>query len=156
MIPALAKLKVPFECTIAGEGNDRDMLKNMVESYKLNGKVRFTGFVSDPESLWNNCDIFCFPIRWQEPFGLVGLEAMAHGIPTVAFDRGGVREWLTDTQNGLAVPENGDLERAFTRLAENPRLLQNMGENGKKIAEEKFSERCFLEKFTILLQEGSK
>ncbi len=33
------------------------------------------------------------PSRWQEPFGLVGLEALAHGVPVVAWDSGGVREW---------------------------------------------------------------
>lgn len=156
MIPALANLPIPFECTIAGEGKDREMLENMVTKYNLSNKVKFTGFVNDPETLWQNCDVFCFPIRWQEPFGLVGLEAMAHGIPVVAFDHGGVREWLDDPRNGFAIPEYGDLETAFTTLAGNLKMLQMMGECGKKIAEEKFSEHSFIEKFSLLLQEESK
>ena len=156
MIPALARLKVPFHCTVAGDGKDRAMLENMVKQYDLSSKVKFTGFVSEPENLWQGHDVFCFPVRWQEPFGLVGLEAMAHGIPVVAFDRGGVKEWLNDPQTGFAIPEYGDLETAFTLLAENPEMLQIMGKCGKKTAEEKFSERSFLEKFTSLLQEESK
>ena len=156
MIPALARLKVPFLCTVAGDGKDRAMLENMVKQYDLSNKVKFTGFVSEPENLWQGHDVFCFPVRWQEPFGLVGLEAMAHGIPVVAFDRGGVKEWLNDPQTGFAIPEYGDLETAFTLLAENPEMLQIMGKCGKKTAEEKFSERSFLEKFTSLLQEESK
>lgn len=154
MLRALARLTVPFTCTVAGEGKDREMLEKMVEEYDLRNKVRFAGFVSEPEKLWQDCDVFCFPIRWQEPFGLVGLEAMAHGIPVAAFDRGGIREWLKDPQNGFAVPEGGNLETAFTLMAENPEMLKNMGECGKKIAEEKFSERCFLEKFTSLFSEA--
>ena len=150
MIPALAKLQVPFKCTIAGDGKDRNMLENMVKTYKLSSKVNFTGFVSTPESLWNECDVFCFPIRWQEPFGLVGVEAMAHGIPVVAFDRGGVKEWLIEKQNGFAIPGDGDLASAFTRLSENPEMLPLMGGCGKKIAEEKFSEEKFVENFKKL------
>ncbi|MBO5725054.1 MAG: glycosyltransferase family 4 protein [Lentisphaeria bacterium] len=154
MIRSLAKLSVPFECTVAGDGNDRAMLEKMLAEYKLQDKVRFCGFVSKPEELWKNCDVFCFPIRWQEPFGLVGLEAMAHGVPVVAFDRGGVREYLEDNRNGLAVPEHGDLENALAFLAENPgNVLEKMSKYGRKMAEEKFSEGCFLEKFAALLPE---
>jgi glycosyltransferase involved in cell wall biosynthesis len=101
MLKALKKLDIPFVCTIAGDGKDRLMLENMVKKFNLQNKVIFTGFVSDTEKLWDNCDVFCFPIRWQEPFGLVGLEASAHGIPTVAFDLGGVREWLSDEKTVL-------------------------------------------------------
>ena len=154
MIRSLAKLSIPFECTVAGDGNDRAMLEKMVAEYKLQDKVHFCGFVSKPEDLWKNCDVFCFPIRWQEPFGLVGLEAMAHGVPVVAFDRGGVREYLEDKRNGLAVPEHGDLENALAFLAENPgNVLEKMSKYGRKMAEEKFSEGCFLEKFAALLPE---
>ena len=95
MLKSLAKLTIPFTCTIAGDGKDRQILEKMVEKFKLCDKVKFTGFVSEPEKLWDDCDVFFFPIRWQEPFGLVVLEAMAHGVPVAAFDLGGVREHLT-------------------------------------------------------------
>ncbi len=156
MIPVLAKLKIPFICTIAGDGNDREMLEKMVGSYKLRNRVKFTGFANEPEKLWQDCDLFCFPIRWQEPFGLVGLEAISHGIPVVAFDRGGVGEWLKDSQNGFAVREKNKLAKAIACFAEKPEMLQNMGEYGKKFAGENFSEEIFLEKFSLLLQEVSK
>ena len=153
MLQALAQLACPFECTIAGEGNDRPMLEKMVVRYNLQEKVRFTGFVSDPEELWAKCDVFCFPIRWQEPFGLVGLEAMAHGVPVVAFDRGGVREWLDEPRNGFAVPEYGNLENALGLLAQNPGdILHKMGEYGRKLAIEKFSEENFVHKFNELAE----
>jgi glycosyltransferase involved in cell wall biosynthesis len=40
---------------------------------------------------------------WPEPFGLVGLEAGALGVPAIANDVGGIREWLRDGENGIAV-----------------------------------------------------
>ena len=153
MLKALAKLETPFHCTIAGDGKDRAMLEKMVADYNLQGKVCFAGFVSDPETLWENCDVFCFPIRWQEPFGLVGLEALAHGVPVVTFDRGGVREYLDDQQNGFAVPEYGNLETALEVLAKNPgNILTKMGERGKVTAREKFSEEKFVNAFKNLAE----
>lgn len=147
MLKTLAKLNIPFTCTIAGEGKDRAMLEKLVEKFKLRDKVHFTGFVSEPESLWANCDIFCFPIRWQEPFGLVGLEAMAHGVPVAAFDLGGVREYLADIKNGFAVPESGDMNIVFRQIYEHPELLPGLSKAALEMVEEKFSEDMFIKKF---------
>ena len=155
MLKSLAELDIPFECTIAGDGNDRKMLEKMVENFHLCDKVCFTGFVNEPEELWKNCDIFFFPVRWQEPFGLVGLEAMAHGIPVIAFDTGGVREWLSDFENGIALPEKKVVAAAgiLGGLAGNREALEAMGKRGLKLAKEKFSEEIFIEKFNNLCGE---
>ena len=153
MLKSLAKLDVPFHCTIAGDGNDRTMLEQMVMDYKLQEKVHFTGFVSDPETLWDACDVFCFPIRWQEPFGLVGLEAIAHGIPVVAIDLGGVREWLVDMKSGNAVPEKADMNVAFRLISEqHDVLLPKWRKNCFRIAKEKFSEENFVKEFRNLAE----
>ena len=149
----LAKLDIPFECTIAGDGNDRQMLEKMVEKFKLCDKVHFTGFVSEPEKLWDKCDVFCFPIRWQEPFGLVALEAMAHGVPVVAFDQGGVREYMEDGRNGFAVPELADMNIAFRLLHKHgDYLLSKQGSYALESVKKKFSEEKFIEKFNELCE----
>ena len=153
MIKSLAGLDIPFECTVAGDGKDRAMLEDMVKKFKLDDKVRFAGFVSEPENLWQNCDLFCFPIRWQEPFGLVGLEAMAHGVPVAAFDLGGVREWLTDTENGYAVPEGTDMGRVFRLVyQQHDVLLPEMSRCCFASIREKFSEEKFISKFNELFE----
>lgn len=153
MLKALKKLDIPFVCTIAGDGKDRLMLENMVKKFNLQNKVIFTGFVSDTEKLWDNCDVFCFPIRWQEPFGLVGLEASAHGIPAVAFDLGGVREWLSDEKNGFAAPEKADINVAFRLIFQHhDLLLPKMRKDCYHIAEEHFSEENFVKTFTDLTE----
>jgi glycosyltransferase involved in cell wall biosynthesis len=53
------------------------------------------------------------PSRWQEPFGLAGLEALTLGVPVAAWDSGGIREWLGDP--GVAW---GDVEGLARRLRE--------------------------------------
>ena len=153
MLKALAKLDIPFECTIAGDGKDRAMLEKMVEKFKLRDKVHFAGFVSEPEKLWANCDVFFFPIRWQEPFGLVALEAMAHGVPVAAFDLGGVREHLTRACGAL-VPEKdiAFAARSLTDFYLQPQLLKELGANGLYLAENKHSEEMFIKKFNELCE----
>ena len=153
MLDALTFLSVPFECTIAGDGNDRAFLEKRAREAALN--VKFTGFVSDPEPLWDNCDILFFPSRWQEPFGLVGLEAMAHSVPVIAFDTGGVREWLVPLENGIIAPEKADVTAAgmLGGLAQNRQVLEAMGKRGLKLAKEKFSEEKFVENFKKLAEE---
>ena len=153
MLKTLSRLDIPFICTIAGDGKDREMLEKMVEKFNLRQKVRFTGFVSEPEKLWNDCDVFFFPIRWQEPFGLVALEAMAHGIPVAAFDLGGVREHLTEACGAL-IPEK-DIALAaqcLTNFYLHPEMLESGGGNGLFLAENRHSEEIFIKKFNELYE----
>ena len=153
MLKTLNKLDIPFECTIAGDGNDRAMLEKMTADFNLQDKVHFAGFVNDSETLWQNCDVLFFPIRWQEPFGLVSLEAFSHGIPVVAFDLGGIREYLSD-QCGALIPEL-DIAAAAQILKQlylQPERLQQLGNNAIQIAENKFSEEIFVNKFKLLTE----
>ena len=151
MLETLSKVKVPFTCTIAGDGNDRPMLEKMVQKFNLLDKVKFTGFVSNPEELWQNCDLFFFPIRWQEPFGLVGLEALAHQKAVIAFALGGVREYLSNDCGAIIPPKNTTYAaKVITNFYNNPNLLKELGLNGYKTVQEKFSEEKFLEAFSTL------
>ena len=151
MLKTLARIDIPFNCTIAGDGNDRQMLENLVKKYNLQKKVHFAGFVSEPEKLWQDCDLFFFPIRWQEPFGLVALEAMAHGVPVAAFDLGGVREYLTPGCGNLIPEKNINYAaECLTHCYLHPEVLKKSGDNGLYLAKHKHSEEIFIEKFNAL------
>jgi glycosyltransferase involved in cell wall biosynthesis len=54
------------------------------------------------------------PVRWDEPFGLVAIEAQAAGSPVVAFDRGALGEVVRNGQTGLLVGDATDLPAAVT------------------------------------------
>lgn len=141
-----------FRATVAGDGNDRPMLEAKCRDYGLEDRVRFLGWSPNPEALFAEHDVAVFPFRWQEPFGLCGLEAAAHGLPVVAFDLGGVREWLKDGETGFAVPpfDVAALAAAVGKLRDDPRLCREMGENGRRLAAERFSPERFLAAFETL------
>ena len=146
MLEALARLTVPWRATIVGDGNDGAMLKDLAASLRIAECVRFTGWADDPETFFADCDAAVFPSRWQEPFGLSGAEAQAHGVPVAAFDVGGVREWLEDGVSGFAVPEK-DLSALAEKLElfyREPELRKKMGDAGRERMRRRFSAERFL------------
>jgi glycosyltransferase involved in cell wall biosynthesis len=76
-----------------------------------------------------------------EPFGLAPLEANACGAAVVGLKEGGLRETIVDGENGLTCePDAHSLSRAIARLWQNPEEAAKMGERGRRIAVEKWSE----------------
>lgn len=82
-ISALAKLDTDFTALIGGNGEEEMALKSLVQKLELEKKVKFIGWVQDKKSFFDQIDIFCLPSR-SEPFGIVLLEAFAHGVPVVS------------------------------------------------------------------------
>ena len=146
LLQALSLLSCPWQATIAGEGNDRPMLEALAETLGIADRVHFTGWLEKPETCFADCDVEVFASRWQEPFGLSGAEALAQGVPVVAFDVGGVREWLEDGVSGFIVPEKDvrAMAEKLDVLWRDRALRMKMGENGRRSIGERFSRECFL------------
>jgi glycosyltransferase involved in cell wall biosynthesis len=101
---ASSRLAVPIELIMVGDGPQRAEWERLAS--RLNVRSTFPGWKSGEER-WEwvrRSSLLAMPSVWPEPFGLVGLEAAALGIPVMAFDVGGVREWLTPGENGYLVP----------------------------------------------------
>ncbi|ARN55846.1 glycosyltransferase family 4 protein [Sedimentisphaera salicampi] len=145
LIKALKYLSPGWECEIVGQGNDSENLKLLAESEGLNDKIDFLGWSSSPEELYKSCDVVAVPSRWQEPYGLVGVEAGAHEKPVVGFNVGGISEWLKDNTNGFLVPE-GDVRKfaeAIEKLKEDKHLRGKLGMQGKRLVRENCSPENF-------------
>lgn len=101
--------------------------------------VKFLGAVADAQlgPLYAQADLFAMtsmPHRLSvEGFGLVYLEAGAHGLPVVAHAIGGVPEAVIDGATGLLVPPDDPaaLTTAFARLISDPALRQRLGAAGR-------------------------
>jgi glycosyltransferase involved in cell wall biosynthesis len=104
--------------------------------------VRFLGDMPDDElsQVYEGADIFAMTSvnleRSVEGFGLVYLEAAAHGLPVVAHDVGGVGEAVVDGRTGLLVPPHRpvQLAAAFEKLIHDPGLRRQLGEAGREWA----------------------
>jgi glycosyltransferase involved in cell wall biosynthesis len=102
--------------------------------------VRFPGFVSHVESVYAATDLFVFSSH-EEPLGSSLLAAMAHGMPVVAFARGGVPEVVDDCKNGLLVNDLNPvaLAAAIARLISNPAEAGRLGEAARETISSRFS-----------------
>jgi glycosyltransferase involved in cell wall biosynthesis len=84
--------------------------------------------------------VLAVPSTWPEPFGLVGLEAAALGVPAVAFDVGGIREWLRPDVSGYLVaadpPRASAFAAALVRIFSDPEATAAMGCRALAVARE--------------------
>jgi len=85
-------------------------------------------------NLYQNADIFAAPPIWQEPFGLVAVEAMATGLPVVASDVGGLRDIVTDGETGYLFANGNFIELAdkLEKLLDDADLRMKMGTAGRR------------------------
>ncbi|MBJ44158.1 MAG: hypothetical protein CMJ80_12940, partial [Planctomycetaceae bacterium] len=92
-------------------------------------------------SLMEETDVFIFPSLWPETLGIVGLEALANGVPVVAYDIGGVSEWLISGKTGYAVPVKNvkSLADSVRELLNDASARYSFGEQGLELVRAKFS-----------------
>jgi glycosyltransferase involved in cell wall biosynthesis len=131
----VARLDRPVSLVVAGDGAEREALERQAATRMASDariQVRFTGWQSGAAraALLRETDALVVPSVWPEPFGLVGLEAAAAGVPAVAFGSGGILDWLTDGVNGCLAPAEGArpdaLAEAIVRCVGSPATLEGM------------------------------
>jgi glycosyltransferase involved in cell wall biosynthesis len=121
--------------SVIGRGPDaeRDRLGRLAGQLGVEDRVTFgEAERSELAAVYAAADALVFPSEWQEPFGLVPLEAMAAGVPVVATADGGSAEFLVDGQNCLVFPPGDDaaLVAAIGRLAGDAELRRALVEAG--------------------------
>lgn len=140
VLQALAELVgvVPdVSLVIAGRGERRQALEREAVRLKIQGNVRFAGFVTEEEKR----DLF--RAAWahtltspKEGWGITNLEAAGCGTATIASDAPGLRESVAHDRTGWLVP-HGDvraLSRAMRELAEDRTRVETFGKNAREFA----------------------
>jgi glycogen(starch) synthase len=137
-VRALEHLPPDAHLTIAGGWDRREERRLRELAADAADRVAFKGQRSVAELVedYGSADAVVFPVRWQEPWGLVPLEAMARGRPVVATGRGGSAEYLRDGENCLLfdAEDPRDLAAKLVRLAEDPALRARLRANGFETA----------------------
>jgi glycosyltransferase involved in cell wall biosynthesis len=135
---------VEAEFVICGSGRQLQALRKLAARLGVAERISFAGWLG-PEQLARElaeASVVAIPSLWPEPFGLVGIEALAAGRPVVASATGGVEDWLEDGRTGLCVPAGDEraLAEALSALLADPARQQAMGAAGQIAVGERFTE----------------
>jgi len=136
---------IDVEMRIFGAGDPRyeQRLRELVASRSLERHVVFCGLVPRERLIaaYDEADVVLVPSLWQEPFGLVVLEAMARGAAVVASDAGALAAVVRDGENGRVVPA-GDADAmaiAVRELLRDDRERGRLGAAGRRAVEERYT-----------------
>jgi len=113
---------------------------------ELNDNIQYLGELTEKElvELYGSAKAFLYPINWEEPFGLVMVEAMATGTPVVVFDRGSAREIVQDGKTGFIVKGIDGAVEAVKKIGQIKR------KDCRALVEEKFTKEVMVDQYEKL------
>ena len=142
-VSIISKKYSGIKLIIAGDGPAKDELIKKTKKLGIENNVDFLGWINPDEipNIINKSSIVIVPSRWKEAFGQVALQAMQLGRPVIAADSGGLKEIIDNKLNGILVEKENPsaIAEAVIFLIENKKNALNLGLNGKKTAQDKFS-----------------
>lgn len=140
---------------IAGDGNKRPVLEQLVDELGIGGTVRFAGRVSCDQlgELYSGSAMYAMPSS-QEGFGIVFAEATWHSLPCIGSDTDASGEVIVDGETEILVPF-GDSEttaNAILKLLANKDLAAAMGQAGRERCLDLFTADAFKERLCAALE----
>jgi glycosyltransferase involved in cell wall biosynthesis len=127
---------------LLGEGPQESVLRARAAALGVSESVRFAGYAPQEEtpSWYRSADIFALSSDFDNSPNVV-LEAMACGLPVVATDVGGLRDYIVPEVNGLLVPKGSrpDFAAALGKYLDNPVFARTTGRTNRAAAVERFS-----------------
>jgi glycosyltransferase involved in cell wall biosynthesis len=134
---------VEAEFVICGDGWRLASMRRLAQRLGVQRRVDFRGWIGARELAGElaNASVVAVPSLWPEPFGLVGIEALAAGRPVVASATGGIGDWLQDGVTGLSVRpgDPGELASALEELLGDPARQHALGLAGRRLVADRFS-----------------
>ena len=157
LLESLALVSSPFECVILGDGNHRPACERLARRLGLDDRVTFKGYVPQHElkAYFRECSVVAISSVWPEPIATVGLEVMRYALPIVAFDAGGIRDWLLDGHNGFLVPwmDRATFASRIDRLLQDKSLARTLGLAGLRLVSDRYDFDDYLRDLESLLEE---
>jgi glycosyltransferase involved in cell wall biosynthesis len=143
---------------MAGDGPQRAAWERLAAREQV--AAGFPGWLADEarSAALARAAVLAVPSIWPEPFGLVGLEAAARGVPSVAFDVGGISTWLRHGVSGLLVdPSAGEigLASAIEKILEDHALRERLGGGALAVARE-MSLDAHMRQLEMVLQRAAR
>jgi glycosyltransferase involved in cell wall biosynthesis len=160
LLRAFSKVNRNARLVIAGDGPSLNDLKILASHSGMAHRVVFTGWLSHDQlsGYYQNCSMVVVPSTWPEPFGIVGIEAMAYQNPVIAFNIGGISDWCEDGATGLLVKPGDEtaLAEKINLLIENPALASRMGKKGRETVEMRFTPEIHVDRLLSIFDDEIK
>jgi glycosyltransferase involved in cell wall biosynthesis len=130
LVTSFKSLAIDATLHIAGKGREGYVKK--LQQLADDERIEFAGYVSAADFL-NTVDVLVVPSLWQEPLGMVVIEAMAHHVPVIANRVGGMQETVIDEVNGLFCDdkEPDSLRMAIERLYHDVALYNKLSASAR-------------------------
>lgn len=115
---------------VCGEGKMLERCREYARDLGISDRVIFAGYRRDATQLLHIADVFLFP-SFREGLGLAAIEAMSAGLPLIASDIRGVREYAVSGKNSILVDPHSpdDMAKAIGFYYDNPEIREAHGEN---------------------------
>lgn len=140
------KLLIVGKDGVLGQSSFQEQVLREIRERGIDAEILGWLAGDDLRAVYARAKVVAFSSVWPEPFGLVGIEAMMQGKPVVAFDAGGVRDWLYNGETGHLVPHL-DLEQYAARidqLLSNDNQRRAMGARAQQIALSSFCPEAYM------------
>ena len=160
LLAAAARLKGEWSLDVVGEGRQLGESRKLAAELGIADRVSFAGWIPNAEldDWYRRASFTVVPSRWPEPFGMIGLESMARGRPVLAFDSGGIRDWLAHQVSGLLV-RRGDvaaLTHGLQQALSSPGLVRRLGYEAARHCRRRFSHKGYLDAMQSALQRAAR
>lgn len=143
-----AAQKIDAEVFILGDGPER---KPLMEQAKGNSRVHFPGYLKSDHlpDFYRRADVLVVPSVWDEPLGLISLEAMSSGTPVVASNKGGIGAAVKHGQNGYLVRARSSaaIAHSVNKLLASDPIREKMSRNARQWIENRFSWEVIAQQF---------
>lgn len=158
LIEAIRKVPpIDFETIILGDGPMKEEVEDLIKHLNPPKRIKMLGYVPRSQVLeyYRKASFIVFPSIGSEGCPLTGIESMYCGTPVIAFDVGGVREWLLHGKTGLLVERGNtdELAQAITKLLLDARLRRRLGGNAYAYVQKKFRRDPHIQKLVSVYNE---
>lgn len=137
---------------LVGDGDLKEEIEKIIIEKNLQKNVFFKGLVAEPYEILNTSDIFILPSKW-EGMPMTLIEAMATGLPCVAYPVGGIKDMIIDGVNGFIPKDEFEFYDCIIKLSNDEKLRETIGKNAIE-SSKKYSVKEMNKKYINIYKKG--
>ena len=158
LVRALPQVDADYKAVFVGEGEYLESYKALAKELGIEKKVEFLGWVplERLSEYYAKCSVLVVPSIWVETFGLIGIDVMSYEKPVVAFDVGGIPDWLADKETGFLVKrkDTKGMAEKIALLLKDKALARKMGKAGRLKVEREFTSGVFIKNLLSIYEKA--